>query len=968
MTEGIQERLQARSFKSENDTSTSTTVKKLKDAAQYRMDVQEEKVSRARRHVQHARAKAAAIWETRGMEAQDQRDATIIRLKAAAARKAAVHDTWLSGRELHSQRVMERLQLADEEAVATLQAAKERRQAAKQRREDRYETWLTGRELQTQRVMERLQLADQEAVATLQAGKQRRLAAKLRRDDRMDRMVNRLMHHLDNVETTKCRIYAIRFLQRWYKNLVACRSTCSQLRRSPAWIQLNEALLSLKDASFETAMDILQKTTLLQATQQVLVLFPPSRALKSRPARLKTSRVFLMSAMITHHGTTVLETPTEEASTPATRALQDTLIFHSKKLLKSLHTLHTLLSLEILPFRQSVTALSTFAKNRVLYVDAFLEWKNMDAQRLSSELIGQYAKLYASNVWTSLNVAQHASDEDRVHEIVARTTMQCEELQVTLTKMIGFEETKGRLMEVRTNVEEGMMIKYEEEQERIMQEKEDKKNDHVEVKSSKMKRKASPSKQETSSSLKKPDLAMAKTVFSNAQLAHELILDSSYQLETPSTSSASASSQEEQLMLRVQENMKKAFWDHLILDIKKGDDLGTVRLLSQMIELRTALLSVLGNTTEDFQQVSELLHEDVLKRHLTLSDTTGGLQWPLLVSDFLFVLEMIMKNEAPIRVEKTKDWHVKLSETVNEKSSSTMDPFTMLPQLFEFIFEKIDLLRLDALNAHLRILAPYLQRHGVEHERKKIAETVSENGNALNNTKKWMESSLRNYYAHVSAETRTLLHGGVSTAFSDCLQEAFMNLIEVQIAQEEKNWPETFAMDIKHIRNMRDVVDTVALQASFLALMKQYLGQLHVTLKQVDVLEWSVKFKTLVKDASITASDLATQVVADTSTLAQQAGKDMSSEEAAAMLGQVTSVMEPGNPVFALFFGRSMKVLGLKLSEKKESEGGSNFMEMELEEVAVKAKRLLHHNEAVYATYYNEMIRTALVAQVQIVD
>ena len=88
-------------------------------------------------------------------------------------------------------------------------------------------------------------------------------------------------------------------------------------------------------------------------------------------------------------------------------------------------------------------------------------------------------------------------------------------------------------------------------------------------------------------------------------------------------------------------------------------------------------------------------------------------------------------------------------------------------------------------------------------------------------TKKWMESSLRNYYAHVSAETRTLLHGGVSTAFSDCLQEAFMNLIEVQIAQEEKNWPETFAMDIKHIRNMRDVVDTVALQASFLALMKQ---------------------------------------------------------------------------------------------------------------------------------------------------
>lgn len=44
----------------------------------------------------------------------------------------------------------------------------------------------------------------------------------------------------------------------------------------------------------------------------------------------------------------------------------------------------------------------------------------------------------------------------------------------------------------------------------------------------------------------------------------------------------------------------------------------------------------------------------------------------------------------------------------------------LLPRAFEFAFAQIEEIKRDVANAHIRLIVPYLTRHGVEYERAKF--------------------------------------------------------------------------------------------------------------------------------------------------------------------------------------------------------------------------------------------------------
>lgn len=44
----------------------------------------------------------------------------------------------------------------------------------------------------------------------------------------------------------------------------------------------------------------------------------------------------------------------------------------------------------------------------------------------------------------------------------------------------------------------------------------------------------------------------------------------------------------------------------------------------------------------------------------------------------------------------------------------------LLPRAFEFIFARIEEIKRDSANAHIRLIAPYLARHGADYERTKF--------------------------------------------------------------------------------------------------------------------------------------------------------------------------------------------------------------------------------------------------------
>lgn len=44
----------------------------------------------------------------------------------------------------------------------------------------------------------------------------------------------------------------------------------------------------------------------------------------------------------------------------------------------------------------------------------------------------------------------------------------------------------------------------------------------------------------------------------------------------------------------------------------------------------------------------------------------------------------------------------------------------LLPRVFEFVFAQMEEIKRDSANAHIRLIAPYLARHGVAYERAKF--------------------------------------------------------------------------------------------------------------------------------------------------------------------------------------------------------------------------------------------------------
>lgn len=53
-------------------------------------------------------------------------------------------------------------------------------------------------------------------------------------------------------------------------------------------------------------------------------------------------------------------------------------------------------------------------------------------------------------------------------------------------------------------------------------------------------------------------------------------------------------------------------------------------------------------------------------------------------------------------------------------SGDEMSIIPLLPRAFEFIFAQIEEIKRDVANAHIRLIAPYLARHGADYERAKF--------------------------------------------------------------------------------------------------------------------------------------------------------------------------------------------------------------------------------------------------------
>jgi len=99
-------------------------------------------------------------------------------------------------------------------------------------------------------------------------------------------------------------------------------------------------------------------------------------------------------------------------------------------------------------------------------------------------------------------------------------------------------------------------------------------------------------------------------------------------------------------------------------------------------------------------------------------------------------------EQAPKRDEQTKE---KYAPILHELCSSELDPVeypSVICKSLELFLDRVNVMRIDAANARLRLIAPTIKESGVEYEREKFDEKLTDGTLTLERTTNWINASV----------------------------------------------------------------------------------------------------------------------------------------------------------------------------------------------------------------------------------
>ncbi|RHY41875.1 hypothetical protein DYB38_010688 [Aphanomyces astaci] len=539
------------------------------------------------------------------------------------------------------------------------------------------------------------------------------------------------------------------------------------------------------------------------------------------------------------------------------------------------------------------TSLAAFASSwrrwessRLMYTSTFAAWKKRDGERLTTDMLNVYAELF-----TVLTQAT----ADGTDSAMSKTKDQLKQLRSALVQALGSTAATDRL----DALEQELAAKL----------------------SGKPAAAHAPSTHPTPRSpAKKPNLEFTKSVFANDSLTHELILNPRFQLPVDDFRENGS------LERRVQATMHQAFWDQ----VQVTQDPQWIAGI--LVELRDALGRVC-KVPRNFLNDAQL-------------EALADAEWTEWVALQQQVLHVIAVNEAPARSESTA---ARRALVLDSSPTCKADGYKELTSFFRFCFDKADEIRGDSLNAHLALLAPYLQRHGVEHEAKKFEQRVAAGSVTLSQTTAWLQRQ------H-GTDVRTIVRSGL------------IALVETYIESPDKLWPETFAMDVGRVRGWRNRVDATALQASCVALVREECGHFGATYPAEAAAALCAKLAILLDEScgSVKMDDLVVQVVHEVGSYMKTPWPSPAARET--FQKRVADVARPSNVIFRLFFQRIVAVLKTHVMEWDGKKKAGNDVAVpstlalfapDLNALCREMAHLAKHNEAVHATTYNRLVREA---------
>jgi hypothetical protein len=172
----------------------------------------------------------------------------------------------------------------------------------------------------------------------------------------------------------------------------------------------------------------------------------------------------------------------------------------------------------------------------------------------------------------------------------------------------------------------------------------------------------------------------------NEQLAHELLLNPSFQLDD--TGEACMANP---VFRRIRESFHKAFWDSLADDLKLTPPQACyVRVLRVLREIRDGISDLAGEMYK--AAIYEAIDLDLITARLA-KEAIDWTDFKKMVGD---ILRIIMRIQAPVRDEETRklwtDMGTRILECPDEGKPR------MICEALEFLLLRVNALRVDAAN------------------------------------------------------------------------------------------------------------------------------------------------------------------------------------------------------------------------------------------------------------------------------
>ncbi|CAI5705975.1 unnamed protein product [Peronospora effusa] len=816
-----------------------------------------------------------------------------------------------------------------------------------------------------------------------------------RRHEQTQQRVRRLIQRWQSVESVKERATRVKYIQRWFRRHVANRKTATALRKVQQDVKkVLSCWNQMKTASFENCMILLQQRTVVQAAQQLLKVLMAEgfdhrkvNILGEKPVETDTKRmrlvssqggmsfrVLMMAGMITCHPMDIMgRNPSKRLHYAASGILSS-----MKNLMRCLEASDGFERSQELT--QTVAGLSArFA----FYTEAFARWKKRDAECLAAELLTTYRELSLVYRKYEMQAQEAQNGVDGVYELLRQTQGQLVQMQMALEKLVGRDDAKRKVVELEQSLrqEDGagnapvdaddMSVNVEGDNNPLSSEAtvvsttrpvnvgergdQDKKDDDMrghDVADDKVSGGDPPS--------------VNQALLADRKLVHELIMNPHFQVQRDKDAEVSAAALASKhsvaaMAVRVRKAMTKAFWDRVIA----ANDVET--LLARTEELRTIFREALadGSGTNSgiavsalVDQVDSALHSDQLR--MLMQDPMRNVR--AIHARCNGVLDAIEKAEAPARAASTREFR---SDWANRVAAGIMTPVQLLVAFLAFALDKVDELRIDVLNSHLGLLGAFLQQHGVEYEQKQLYKRMSESKSldvTFAMTQKWLGLEMEAYLARSdvdeSEHARLLHHEG--EAFKRFLRASIWALVVKHIdGTPTRVWPETFELDVERIRACRDTLDRIAVVSSLLALVQDYVARRSLATPAGFIHTVGHRLSALLLSPGVSGAQLAAQASQDVRQVESSGDEDVQ-QELQALEKRLLGSFAADNPVFKLFFSRASRAFEASLQQGNAMDDLHPSLApfaTEISETSSVLRRLAQHNENVYASLYNKIIK-----------